>query len=112
MIDDWLNDQSDQVQAAVTVALEYLVQRPRGEWRRPEFDLLTGKLREIGEVRIKVDKQYRIFGFFGPARSEFTLLIGASKKGNAYDPRNTLQTAMDRMDQVKSSGSRSRVFDF
>jgi hypothetical protein len=48
MIDDWNRRQSDEVQAAVVVALEYLIQRPRSEWRRPEFDLLSGKLREIG----------------------------------------------------------------
>lgn len=112
MVDDWNGRQSDEVQAAVAVALEYLVQRPRKEWRRPEFDLLSAKFREIGEVRFKVDKQYRILGFFGPARSDFTLLAGASKKSNNYDPRNTLETALDRMDQVKADGRRSRVCDF
>src|SRR5205807_6402922 len=75
MIDQWYKRQSDEVQAALTVALEYLLQRPRNEWRRPEFDLLSGKFRDIGEIRLKVDKQYRILGFFGPARADFTLLI-------------------------------------
>ena len=112
MIDDWYSRQSEDVQAAVEVALEYLIQRPRQEWRRPEFDLLSGKLREIGEIRLKVDKQYRILGFFGPSRSDFTLLIGASKKGNQYDPRNALETALDRMTQVKVDGRRCRVCDF
>ncbi len=112
MIDDWTSRQSDEVQAAVAVALEYLVQRTRKEWRRPEFDLLSGKMREIGEIRFKVDKQYRILGFFGPARSDFTLLIGASKKSNNYDPRNALDTALDRMNQIKADGRRNRVCDF
>ena len=94
MIGDWNGRQSDEVQAAVAVALEYLVQRPRKEWRRPEFDLLSGKMREIGEIRFKVDRQYRILGFFGPSRSDFTLLVGASKKGNNYNPRNALKTAL------------------
>jgi hypothetical protein len=94
MIDDWHGRQSDEVQATMAVALEYLVQRPRNEWRRPEFDLLSGKLREIGEIRFKVDKQYRILGFFGPSRSDFTLLVGASKKGSNYDPKNALDTAL------------------
>lgn len=95
------------------VALEFLVQRPRREWRRPEFDLLSGKFREIGEVRLKVDKkQYRLLGFFGPGRSDFTLLVGSIKKGKNYDPKDALQTAVDRMSQVKADGSRSRVCDF
>jgi len=112
MIDDWNGRQSDEVQAAVAVALEYLVQRPRKEWRRPEFDLLSGKMREIGEIRFKVDKHYRMLGFFGPARSDFTLLVGASKKGNNYDPRNALETAVDRMKEVKADGRFSRVCNF
>jgi hypothetical protein len=112
MIDDWLGRQSDEVQAAMAVALEYLIQRPRNEWRRPEFDLLSGKMREIGEIRFKVDKQYRILGFFGPARSDFTLLVGASKKGSNYDPKNALDTALDRMKQTRNDGGLSRVCDF
>ncbi|MEY9886351.1 type II toxin-antitoxin system RelE/ParE family toxin [Bradyrhizobium sp. USDA 329] len=112
MFKDWYDDQSEQVQAAVDVALEFLAQRPRHDWRRPEFDLLSGKMREVGEIRFKVDKQYRILGFFGPNTSEFTMLIGASKKGSNYDPRNALETALDRMDQVKKDKGRSHVFDF
>jgi hypothetical protein len=112
MIDDWFERQSDAVQAAVGVALEFLAQRPRDEWRRPEFDLLSGRMREIGEIRLKSDKQYRILGFFGPEQTNFTLLVGASKKGRNYDPRNALETALDRMTQVRADeGRRCRVCD-
>ena len=112
MIDDWYGRQSDAVRAALDVALEYLVQRPRNEWGRPEFDLLSGKMREVGEIRFKVDKQYRVLGFFGPGRAEFTLLIGASKKGKVYDPKATQDTALKRMSQVKTDGRSSRVCNF
>jgi len=111
MFQVWYEDQSEAVQAAVDVAFEFLIQRARDEWRRPEFDLLSGKMREIGEVRFKVDKQYRILGFFGPNASEFTILIGASKKGGNYTPRNALETALERMAQVKADGRRCRVYD-
>jgi hypothetical protein len=76
-----------------------------------KFDLLSGKLREIGEIRFKADKQYRILVFFGPGRSEFTMLIGCNKKGNVYDPRNSLETAFERMVNVKADGRMSRVYD-
>ena len=112
MIDHWYNRQSEKVQGALDVALEYLVQRPRSEWRRPEFDLLSGRMRAIGEIRLKVDKQYRVLGFFGPGRSDFTLLIGSSKKGGSYDPKGTLETALKRMSEVVADGRRSRVCDF
>jgi hypothetical protein len=111
MIDDWYSRQSDDVQSAVDVALEYLGQRPRNEWRRPEFDLLSGKMRGIGEIRLKVDKQYRILGFFGPNKSDFTMLIGSNKKGKIYDPAGTLETARDRMTQVIVDGRRCCVCD-
>src|SRR6266566_4445383 len=106
VIDDWYNRQSESVQGAVDVALEYLSQRPRQEWRRPEFDLLSGKMRAIGEIRLKVDKQYRILGFFGPSRSDFTMLIGSSKKGQNYDPPGALDTALNRMKEVLADGRR------
>lgn len=111
MFDDWYNRQTDAVQGAVDVALEYLSQRPRDEWRRPEFDLLSGKMKGIGEIRLKVDKQYRILGFFGPRQSEFTLLIGSSKKGKNYDPHETLETALYRMSEVIADGRRCCVRD-
>jgi hypothetical protein len=82
------------------------------EWRRPDFDLLSGKMKGVGEIRFKVDKQYRILGFFGPGRNDFTMLIGASKKGSSYDPQSTLESALDRMAQVKADGRRCCVRDF
>jgi hypothetical protein len=112
MVDDWYGRQRDDVRAAVDVVIEYLVQRPRSEWIRPRFDLLAGKMRDVGEIRFKVDKQYRLLGFFGPQRSDFTLLIGASKKGSIYDPKDTLDTALKRMSEVKADGRHSRVCDF
>jgi hypothetical protein len=65
-IDEWYARLSDEVQGAVDVALEFLAQRPRDQWRRPEFDLLSGKMRVLGEIRLKADKQYRILGFLVP----------------------------------------------
>jgi hypothetical protein len=109
MIEDWYRRQNGRVQVAFDVALEYLEQRHRDYWARPEFDLLSGNYRELGEIRLKVDKQYRILGYFGPGRAEFTMLVGSSKKGKSYDPRNALDTALNRMAEVKSDGRRSRV---
>jgi hypothetical protein len=111
MIDDWNSRQSDEVQTAFDVVREFLEQRPRDEWRRPDFDLLSGALKGMGELRFKVDKQYRVIGFFGPGRSDFTMLIGTSKKGKNYDPRNALETALSRRDEVLADGRRCCVCD-
>jgi hypothetical protein len=112
MFADWYEYQSDAVQSAVDVSLEFLAQRTRNEWRRPEFDLLSGKMRAIGEIRFKVDKQYRILGFFGPNRHEFTMLLGASKKGNVYTPTNALDSALERHSNILKDGRRCCVWDY
>jgi hypothetical protein len=112
-IDDWYRCRSNNVQAAFDVTIEYLAQRPRHEWRRPEFDLLSGRMRGIGEIRFKADqKQFRVLGFFGPQPSEFTLLIGASKKGAIYDPKSALEAALRRKEEILSDGSRCRFCQF
>jgi hypothetical protein len=112
-VTDWYHEQGDAVQAAVDVAIEYLSQRPRNEWRRPHFDLLSGKkLKGIGEIRLDSDRvEYRILGWFGPNRPDFTLLIAASKKGKNYTPKSALATACKRRDALMQDGSRCRVFD-
>src|SRR5689334_15184976 len=83
LIAKWYESQSADAQAALDTVLEYLGQRARVEWRRPEFDLLSGpRYRVLGELRFEVaNVQYRPLGFFGPARAQFTILVGATKKG-------------------------------
>ena len=54
----------------------------RRYWRRPQFDELTGKkYKGMGEVRFDGEKKtYRLFGYFGPKRFQFTFLLGCEKK--------------------------------
>jgi hypothetical protein len=56
----------------------------RQYWRRPQSDVLTGKkYKGIGEVRFDGEKKtYRLFGYFGPRRFQFTFLLGCEKKGS------------------------------
>ena len=112
MIAVWYRRQPAAVQAAFDTLLEYLVQRERHEWVRPEFDQLGGRYRDLGELRFKVGNvQYRPLGFFGPARGEFTILAGASKKGSVYDPRDALETARKRRLEVLKDPDRSKICD-
>jgi hypothetical protein len=111
-IADWYRHQDERVQGAFDVVLEHLQQRVRADWRRPAFDLLSGKMRGIGEVRFQANRvQHRILGFFGPANAEFTLLIAASKKGRSYNPRDALDTAVKRRAEVLADGSRCSVLN-
>jgi hypothetical protein len=112
VVQDWYDDQIDDVQAKFDTVLEYLSQRKRHEWGRPEFAPLTGKYAGLGEFRFDFGKlEYRPIGCFGPGRSDFTILIGATKKGKQYDPRNALDSALERRDFVGKVG-RTDVYDF
>lgn len=110
---DWYNDQVDAVQAKFDTVLEYLVQRTVDEWSRPEYATLTGRYSKLGELRFDFGNlEYRPIGCFGPGRATFTVLVGATKKGNKYDPRKALDTALERREIILSDLERSDVYDF
>ncbi|MDX2205659.1 MAG: type II toxin-antitoxin system RelE/ParE family toxin [Hyphomicrobiaceae bacterium] len=112
MIKKWYDDQTASVQAAMDAVKEYLEQRPREQWRRPEFDKLSGRYSDLGEFRFKVGNvEYRPLGFFGPSRADFTILIGASKKGRNYTPKDALETALKRRKEVLGDMSRSKPYE-
>jgi hypothetical protein len=62
--------------------LDNLAVLERRYWVRPQFDVLHGKAyRGMGEVRFDGEnKTYRLFGYFGPQRLQFTFLLGCEKK--------------------------------
>ena len=114
VIQKWCEDVGAGAHAAFDVVLETLAQQPIDEWGRPEFAPLSGRHKKIGELRFDFKKlEYRPMGFFGPNRHEFTILIGATKKGKIYDPRDANYTAVTRMAEViKNPGGTTRVWHF
>lgn len=112
VVEKWYAKQPVAAQAAFDTVLEYLSQRTRDEWGRPDFDQLSGRYRSLGELRFEVaNVQYRPLGFFGPDRAEFTILVGATKKGKNYDPREALETALKRRAEVLQDPHRSKICD-
>jgi hypothetical protein len=102
VIEDWYLKQSATVRAEFDETIRDLAQRPRSGWARPTFDLLHGKpYKGLGEVRFSADRvEWRPLGFFGPHAAQFTLLIGASKKGKIWSPHDARETAARRMAYV------------
>lgn len=111
---DWYQSLSSSAQAEFDVALEWLGQRERPEWTRPAFDMMGGKkYRELGEIRFKASGvPHRVFGYFGPERLQFCLLLGATKNGKKYDPADALDTAVGRMNEVKNDKRRANDRQF
>ena len=55
----------------------------------------------MGEIRFNGEnKAYRLFGYFGPERLQFTFLLGCEKKG---DLRNEMNTAAKRRDFAEAN---------
>jgi len=109
VIDAWYNLQDEEVQAEVDATLEFFQNRPNSEWRRPKFDTLTGQqCQGLREIRIKAASgEYRILGYFGPARQDFTLLVGFHKKSESDTERNC-KIAQSRKREVDDDRTRAR----
>lgn len=112
VIEDWKATLSVDAVNEFRAVLTILEAVPRQYWRRPQFDVLSGdQYKGMGEIRFNAkDKTYRVFGFFGPDRSQFTLLIGCEKKGGNLDPRNALETAAKRKKMVERD--KERIYEF
>ena len=83
-LDRFMAELGFEAENSFTATLELLQAVERRYWVRPQFDILQGsKYQRMGEIRFSGDdKTYRVFGFFGPMRLQFTLLSGHVKKRN------------------------------
>jgi hypothetical protein len=104
VIEEWiasLGKESGVIAADLRVRLTYLREQPRDGWEMPMYRQTLQGYSKIGEVRLKVaGKQIRVFGFFGPFQSMYTLLGGAIEKGRQYDPKDAIAAAEKRRQQV------------
>jgi hypothetical protein len=108
---DWYAGLRPGNRATVLNVLQYLRDRPRDEWLRPDFDLLHGKCGGMGEVRFKFDGvQNRLIGHFGPWRLSLTFLLPVLKRGRTYDPRNWEDTAIRRRTEVEADSGCTNVW--
>ena len=114
VIRDWYDSESPEAQAEFDNAIDFLRQRQRQEWKRPQFDLLRANCAGLGEIRIRANSvQHRIIGFFGPKHLEFTLLLAAKEKDRKFIPKGACLTAQRRKLEVESDPTRySHVYDF
>lgn len=98
----WLDKLPIKARAKIVRRIRYLEITER--WKRPEFDKLAG-YEDLYEIRVVFGgNQYRAVGCYGPARREFTILIGAVEKNDQLEPRKALDIAVYRsklIDQQK-----------
>jgi hypothetical protein len=67
----------------------------------------------LGEIRFDWAKvEYRAIGFFGPEKTEFTLVYGAEERGRQFKPPDTCKTSQQRKTQAQTHRDRTHVCDF
>jgi hypothetical protein len=110
-LSDWFENLSEEAQAAVLVAMEYLQDVPRHLWVRPRFDLLH-KMDGMGEIRLgkKDGVQTRLVGYFGPDQLTFTIVLVVTKKDKNYTPKDWKKIAKKRRKECDEDGERVNVW--
>src|ERR1700729_12628 len=94
----WYRGLDDAVQGKHDTVLDYLEPRGAHEWREPHTKKLND---DIIEIRIRSNVQHRLFGFFGPERGQFTILLSCTHKQNVYDPPDAKKTAVKRKKDIE-----------
>jgi hypothetical protein len=89
----WFDENSD-FQGHHDSVFDFLEQQL--SWRMPQYRPMG----DIGEVRVFATVQHRVFGFFGPQRQQFIVLITGYHKDKVYKPKEVIAVANRRMKEI------------
>ena len=93
----WLDRLGPKAKARLNARLNALEQMNRTEWGMPTTEVLKGDKDGLIAVRAKYDRiQYRLLGYDGPRRGEFTLLAFCKERDNKYTPSGIGRIAFER----------------
>lgn len=106
-------DSSREVKAKFFSKLSILRPLDQAEWRRPPFENLHADGKGIGEIRFEAGGlQHRPLGFHIPEKRQFILVVWATKKGSKWDPRNAIEIAQTRKQEVLEDDSKACELDW
>jgi Phage derived protein Gp49-like (DUF891) len=109
-VQSWFDALPDLVREETADLLGHLQNLTDRKWKGPEFDWLEGEP-DIREIRpIGREECYRIYGFFGPGKHEFTLLHGTCKDERNDRPGKSI--ARTRLSEFRQSLWRTHEFNF
>jgi hypothetical protein len=105
IIKAWLDVQPKKVKAKITDRLTQLEQIDRRDWHRTLYtETLKGDKDGLVAVKALFQRvQYRLLGYDGPNRGEFTLLAPCKERNNRYEPLNVGATAFERKEDVQTN---------
>lgn len=106
----WLDDQHPKVKAKLNTRLNNLEQISRSEWRTLNTEVLSGDKDGLISIRVEYQGvQYRLIGYDGPNRGEFTILGCCTEQNNKYRPLNIGRTCFDRIKEIDKNPDSRRV---
>ena len=108
----WLDQQPQQARNKIQRRIAYLetITMFPEQW----VSALSGPCQGLIELRLDGPNKvrYRPIGYYGPARREITLLIGAVEKGNDFVPREACEIARARKHLVQTEEGHTRDHEF
>jgi hypothetical protein len=110
----WLEKEIDQgqrkgVETAIKTTLRFLRFTKRENWKVPHFRWFGSG---IGEIRSDFGNvEYRPLGCNGPGPDQFTVLIGAYKKGKVWTPQDARKTAAKIRSDLLNMPSRGNQYE-
>ena len=107
----WLDHVEPEAKAKLTTKLNSLEQLDRTEWGRTIItEVLKGDKKGLIAVRVKHRGiEYRLLGYDGPNRGEFTLLTCGWERNNRYTPLDMGTKAFERKAAVEANHLARRV---
>jgi hypothetical protein len=107
-IHTWYDPLPADVRAAIDATLELLAHED--DWEgHPQVEMLRGACEGLSEIKIDMPdgRKFRILGFDGPRRREFTLLYGFDKSPGHVDYGPHCHSALWRKHAVERNNSRA-----
>ncbi len=102
IVKTWLDGLGPTVKAKMNTKLNILEQIDRTDWKFPMTEVLKGDKDGLIAVRVKYQGiEYRLLGYDGPYRGEFTLLAHCTEHNNKYIPLDIGRIAFERRDAVQ-----------
>lgn len=110
VIKAWFDHLEPRAKAKLNTRLNALEQMNRAEWSKLNTEVLKGD--KDGLIAVKVlyqGIQYRLLGYDGPNRGEFTLLACGEERNNRYTPLDIGRKAFERRTSIEANPIARRI---
>ena len=110
-VQDWIEELTLKAQNELESIMEFLSVSPITFWKKPQFEIRRDKDSGMGEIRFTSEgNRYRVYGYFGPKRMQFTMLHACMKQRS--DLSAEMDIALHRKGLVEANPRRAYAITF